>query len=140
MEVFLLALGAAIAWGIVYTVDQFILQTISPRLMLLIDAVLSIIVAVPFLLTYPNLGMAVAEITAKTWICICITFVVGTIASIFIFYSIQLGSASYASIFEISYPFFVVLFSAIVFRSVPNIFFFIGSFDVFGGGNNSVLQ
>ncbi|MBU0721939.1 DMT family transporter [Patescibacteria group bacterium] len=62
-----------------------------------------------------------------------ISIILGTLANFFIFSGIKRLDASTASIVEISYPFFIVLFSYVLFRSTPNIYFFIGGILVFIG-------
>jgi drug/metabolite transporter (DMT)-like permease len=55
------------------------------------------------------------------------------LANFLIFSGIKSLDASTASIIEIAYPFFVVLFSYVIFLSTPNIYFFIGGILVFVG-------
>ncbi len=50
-----------------------------------------------------------------------------------VFSGIKNLNASIVSMIEIVYPFFVVLFSYFIFRSTPNVYFFVGGFLVFVG-------
>lgn len=130
---FLYALGAAVAWGFVYTIDQLILNEVSPRALLLIDAVLTMIIALPFLIFYRGVGIPTDGISLKTWAYILIALFIGILANYFIFSSISSSGASYASIIEISYPFFVVIFSYFILKAVPNWSFLIGAIFLFIG-------
>lgn len=61
------------------------------------------------------------------------SIILAIIANFLIFSGIKILDASTASIIEIAYPFFVVLFSYIFFKSHPNIYFFIGGILIFAG-------
>ena len=55
------------------------------------------------------------------------SIVLAAVANFLIFSGIKMVGASSASIIEIMYPFFVVLFSFIFFRTTPSTYFIIGA-------------
>jgi len=130
---FIYAIAAAVTWGLVYTIDQKILDKVSPLSLLFIDSVLIAIITLPILLFDSqsikdllgsgkfNLGL------------IFISVVLATLANFFIFSGIKILGASTASIFEIAYPFFVILFSFLIFRTSLNLYFLLGAIFIFAG-------
>lgn len=130
---FLCAVGAAIIWGLVYTIDQKVLSNISPFNLLFIDSLLTAIIMLPFMF-FNNGSIKTVLASGKSTISLIILSVVlAGLANFLIFSGIKGLNASSASMIEIAYPFFVVLFSYIFFRSTPNIYFFIGGILIFFG-------
>jgi drug/metabolite transporter (DMT)-like permease len=134
MEIgFLYAIGAAITWGLVYTIDQKILSNISPITLLFVYSIIAAIIMLPFIF-FSNGSIKNVLISSKSdWALIILSVVLTTLANLLILSGIKRLDASTASIIEIAYPFFVVLFSYIIFKSTPNIYFFIGGILVFAG-------
>ena len=130
---FIYAIGAAITWGLVYAIDQKILSGVSPITLLFVDSILAAIIMLPFLFFDSGSIKVLFNSGKTTWFLIIISIVLATLANFLIFSGIKNLDASTASIIEIAYPFFVVLFSYILFRSTPNIYFFIGGTLVFIG-------
>ncbi len=130
---FIYAIGAAITWGLVYAIDQKILSSVPPLTLLFIDSTITAIIMLPFIF-FSNGSIKDIVISGKAnWALIIISVVLATLANFLIFSGIKNLNASTASIIEIAYPFFVVLFSYVLFRSTPNIYFFIGGILVFIG-------
>ena len=130
---YIYAIGAAITWGLVYAIDQKILSDVPPITLLFTDSIIAAVVMLPFIF-FSNGSIKDVLVSGKTnWTLIIISVVLATLASFLIFSGIKNLNASTASIIEIAYPFFVVLFSYILFRSTPNIYFFIGGTLVFIG-------
>lgn len=130
---FLFAIGAAMTWGLVYAIDQKILTQVAPLTLLFIDAIITAVIMLPFM--FFNHG-SIKNALNSGWAnlsLIVLAVVLATLASFFIFSGIKRLDAATASIIEIAYPFFVVLFSYIIFRSVPNIYFLIGGLLIFIG-------
>ncbi len=134
MEVgFVYAVGAAIAWGLVYAIDQKILSDISPMTLLFINSVITAIIMLPFIF-FNNGSIKDVFVSGKTSLSlIFISVILVTLANFLILSGIKNLGASTASIIEIAYPFFVVLFSFLLFRSTPNMYFFIGGAFLFVG-------
>ncbi|MBP7062168.1 DMT family transporter [Patescibacteria group bacterium] len=116
------AIAAAVAWGFVYAVDQRILDKISPSLLILINSIFSIIVLVPILL-YSEEFKTIASIDRSTRKFVAISLVGVLIASLLILTAIKHLGSSKAAIFEIAYPFFVVIFSMLFFNTQINGYF-----------------
>lgn len=130
---FIYAIGAAVIWGLVYAIDQKLLYGISPLTLLFFNTLIAAAVMLPFVL-FRNGSIKEAVVSGKiNWTLIIFAAALATLANFLIFSSIKTLNASLASIIEIAYPFFVVLFSYILFRSTPNIYFFIGGILVFVG-------
>lgn len=101
--------------------------------LLFIDSIITAIIMAPFVFAggHPiSAFFSSGKITIKLMI---LSILLAALASYFIFASIKSLNAEEASAIEIAYPFFVVLFSFIFFRTVPNIYFAIGSILVFIG-------
>lgn len=130
---FIYAIGAAITWGLVYTIDQKILSSVTPLVLLFITSIVATIILLPFMFFENGSIKTLLTFDKSNLSLIFISIVLGTLASFLILSGIKSLDASTASIVEISYPFFVVLFSYIIFRSTPNAYFFIGGILVFVG-------
>ena len=129
----LYAIGAAITWGVVYTIDQRVLKGASPFALLFVDALLTTLLLLPIvLLDRASLG-SLNHTSIKVWLLIIASLVLAALANFFIYSSIRILGASSASVFEISYPFFVVLFSYLAFGSELNLYFLIGGLCIFAG-------
>ena len=133
MEGFIYAIGAAITWGLVYTIDQRILVGLTPMTLLFVDSVIAAVIMLPFVF-FSNGSLRDVLASGRTNLTlIIISVILAAIANFFIFSGIRHLGASNASIIEIAYPFFVVLFSYIFLRSTTNIYFFIGGALIFIG-------
>lgn len=130
---FIYAIGAAITWGLVYTIDQKILQGTSPITLIFVDSLIAAIVMLPIIF-FNHASIKTLLSSGKTNLSlILLSILLAILANFLIFSAIKSLGASSASIMEIAYPFFVVLFSIIFFRIVPNIYFFIGGLFIFIG-------
>lgn len=116
----ILAVGAAILWGIAYALSEKILKgALSPAQFLAFQGV----IALPLFFFFAQvMGGGIREgaetlLANKTilifLIIAALCFVAGNIC---IFTSVQLKNAALANIIEISYPFFTVLFTWLLFR------------------------
>lgn len=129
----LYAIGAAITWGVVYTIDQRVLRGASPFALLFIDSVLTVILLSPIVLFDKGSLASLSHTPAKTWLLIVASLVLAALANFLIFSAIKLLGASTASIFEIAYPFFVVLFTYFAFQAKPSLYFLLGAIFIFAG-------
>ena len=130
---FIYAIGAAIIWGLVYAIDQKILATVSPMTLLFINSIMAVCIMFPFIFFDNGSVKTLFASGRNTIFLILISAILIIIANFLIFTSIKQLDASTASIVEIAYPFFVVLFSLILFKSTPNPSFFIGGLLIFVG-------
>ncbi len=134
MEIgFIYAIGAAITWGLVYAIDQKILSNITPISLLFINSIITAIIMLPFLFFSNNSVKQFLALDRANLSLVIFEALLVMLANFLIFSGIKNLDASTASIIEIAYPFFVVLFSYIIFRSTPNIYFFLGGALVFLG-------
>jgi drug/metabolite transporter (DMT)-like permease len=129
----LYAIGASLTWGLVYTLDQKILSGASPLAYLFINSLLSAIIVLPFLLFDQGSIKSIFSSNKSIIILIIASVILATLANFLIFSGIKLLGADTASIIEIAYPFFVVFFSFLIFRSTPNGYFFLGGSLIFIG-------
>ena len=134
MEVgYIFAIGAAMVWGLVYAIDQQILAGMTPVMFLFIGSVVSAVIMLPFVLLGNDSLKSLFVLGRTSLLLILASIVLATLADFFILSGIKHMDASTASIIEIAYPFFVVLFSYFFFKSSPNIYFFIGGLLIFAG-------
>jgi len=136
---YLYAIGAAITWGLVYTIDQRILRGASPFALLFVDSLITTLLLVPVIVFDRGSLSSLSGLSGKLGVYVVVSLVFAALANFFIFSSIRIIGASSASIFEIAYPFFVVVFSYFVFQAVPSIYFVIGGVLIFLGAALIVL-
>lgn len=110
---YLYAIGAAVTWGLLYAVDGKILSKISPMNLLFIQSLLIGLLALPFVV-FGNGTQDLLKNRAM-WLIIALTATLAVISNFWILKSIKLVGATTASSFEISYPFFVAIFSTLLF-------------------------
>jgi drug/metabolite transporter (DMT)-like permease len=130
---FFFAAGAAVTWGLVYTLDEKILLRLSPVALLFVNSVLSILTAVPFLIWKDDEFRAVLPTIRGHFCLVAGSLVLTVLANYFIYSAIQRLGASTASVFEITYPFFVVIFCAALFRQEVRAPFLIGALLIVTG-------
>ncbi len=124
---------AAVTWGLVYTIDQKILTKVSPLSLIFATSLLTVLIALPFVLFDPRPLKILLDSGKLNLGLIFLTVVLTTLANFFIFSGIKILGASTASIFEIAYPFFVILFSFLLYKTSLNFYFVIGSVLIFCG-------
>jgi len=127
------AIAAAITWGLVYSIDQKILDKVSPVMLMFINSFFSIIILLPLMFLHSNELKTVLTLDKSVLKFIVVTLVFTLIANLLIYVAIQHLGSSKAAIFEIAYPFFVVIFSIILFHAQVNGYFILGSLLLFIG-------
>lgn len=127
------AIGAALTWGLVYTIDERILTKASPGALLFMSSFITAILTIPFLIADKSPIKEIVLTDKTTFLLIIGSQILGVLASFLIFSSIKLSGAALASIIEISYPFFVVLFSVLLLKDQFNFYFWIGGIFMFIG-------
>lgn len=130
---FIFSIIASITWGLAYALDQKVLEKITPISLISISYFVCFFLTLPFLFSdKKNIGSLVA-LDKKEAIIFFLAILLTFVANYFILAGIKMLDASTASVIEISYPIFVILFSIIIFRTMPNYLFFVGSsIAVFG--------
>jgi drug/metabolite transporter (DMT)-like permease len=124
---FIFAFAAAITWGVVYTLDQRILGRLTPVSLLFVNSLLSLLLTAPLLLLQAGEASRLLTTARGHFGLVAASLVFGMIANFFIYSAIQQLGASVASIFEITYPFFVVVFGMIFLRQELTLAFIIGA-------------
>lgn len=114
----LLALGAALFWGITYAINEQVYKHISVLSSLAITLTLSGIFTGIVAWIAGTLGKDFGILTSspKALLLVAAGIVVLTIAELLIGFSIVEKNATIAGLIEISYPIFIVLFSYLLFK------------------------
>lgn len=133
---FVLAVVAAVLWGLTYCLDERVLSSLSVFKLYFLHCLCGMLVAGAILLLQ---GASPADLvsidTSKASLpLVALTLVTATAAALSILGSIQLLGANKSAVLEISYPLFVALFSVLLFQGqlqlpvvLGGIFIFIGS-------------
>lgn len=127
------AIGAAVAWGIVYAIDQKILLELSPVALLFLYSLTSAIMLAPFVFLERGLWGSIVTMSKDTALFVAVSLVLSLVANVLILYAIQSLGAATASVLEITYPIFVVLTTLILFGTFPSAYVLIGGFIILVG-------
>ena len=130
---FLYAIAAAVTWGIVYALGQKILQHASPLFYLVTASLIAGILSLPFIFARWDAVQQTLIETKPVWGWILLVEILVFAANFFILASIKELGPALASVIEISYPFFVVLFTYLLFGTTVNIYFWLGAALIFSG-------
>lgn len=128
---YLYALGAAVAWGLTYTISQRLLETISAARLMLLGSVVALMLSA--LLVLREGSVTSWRLDAMTWRWFALMEVSAFIANYLGYLAVSHIGASRASFFEIAYPFFIVLFSIAIFKERPTLAVLVGGFLIFSG-------
>jgi drug/metabolite transporter (DMT)-like permease len=131
-----LAVLAAVLWGLTYCLDERVLAGLSVFKLYFLHCVCGALVAGAILLvqgTSPA-GLFGFDTAKASLLLVAVTLATATTAALAILGSIQLLGAGRSAVLEISYPFFVAVFSVLLFHGqlqlpvvIGGIFIFIGS-------------
>jgi drug/metabolite transporter (DMT)-like permease len=133
---FILAVAAAVLWGLTYCLDERVLSSLSVFKLYFLHCLCGMVVAGTILLLQGSSPADLVSIdTAKASLpLVGLTLITATAAALSILGSIQLLGADKSAVLEISYPLFVALFSVLLFQGrlqlpvvIGGIFIFIGS-------------
>ena len=127
------AFAAAIMWGLVYTLDQRILLVLPPATLLFIDSLLTAVLVLPLAIFQGINFTALLASSSGTRFLILSSLDLALLANFSIFSGIRLLGASTASILEIGYPFFVVVFSYLILGAKPSPMVVAGAILIFAG-------
>jgi len=131
------ALGAAILWGVNYSVSGRLLERgLSPFTLFLFDLVFGILTIGGIIIATGKARSIPAEIRSlgPNWPMLLVVMACATAAGLLSFVAIGAKNATLASLIEISYPFFVALFAWLFFREVQiNLPTLIGGCMIIGG-------
>lgn len=116
------ALGASILWGVQYaTIEQLSKSIPVPLITLGYTVSLGLVYSIGFIWFRPELEFLHLKsyLVTKNLLLFGLVVIVGTISTLLIFSAISQENATKASLIEISYPFFVALFAALLYREDP---------------------
>jgi len=130
---YIYAIAAAVSWGLVYALDQKILTKLTPLALTFFSALLISLVTLPFVLADQASLKSLLESDKAHMLLTVFSILITALATFFILSGIKLLGSPTASIFEIAYPFFVVLFSLILYKTTLNAYFFLGGILIFAG-------
>jgi len=127
------ALLTSILWGLVYTFYQKLLDDVNPICILFVTSLISTIMLLPFFLINDSPLVKILDIDKRILSQLLLASIIAALANVFLYLSIQSLNATVASILEITYPLFIILFSFFMFKYVPNVYTLIGSLFIFIG-------
>lgn len=134
---FLLALTTAVFWGLGYVFDERLIKSgVTPAFLMLAHVLIILPLYVVAVYLSSSLKEEIAIISSDKKLLFYLIVASLTIlgGNLCILYAVKLKSASMASIIEISYPFFIILFSWLFFRDMQvNYWTLIGSVIAFTG-------
>jgi drug/metabolite transporter (DMT)-like permease len=113
------ASGAAILWGLQYATSEQVLKTVPTGLMIVATMAFQGIVYLIFgFLFRDRLGLEdfASYATNKNFYLFALVVFLGCCSNLLIFLAIAEGTATKASFIEISYPFFVAIFSSWLYK------------------------
>jgi drug/metabolite transporter (DMT)-like permease len=132
----ILAVLAAILWGLTYCLDERVLASLSVFKLYFLHCLCGAMVAGVILLIQgaSPVGLFTIDTEKASLPLVGLTLITATAAALSILGSIQLLGANKSAVLEISYPLFVALFSVLLFKGqlhlsviIGGIFIFIGS-------------
>lgn len=115
---YLAALGAAVAWGIHYPLIDFAMKRISVYSVLLISVMPIFLLLPVFLRDVANDIDIYRSLSFNEQLIIAAIGVTSTLGAVFVYLAINSKNATLASLIEITYPVFVVLFAWLFFRQL----------------------
>ena len=138
---FVLAVLAAVLWGLTYCLDERVLSSLSIYKLYFLHCVCGMLVAGTILLIRGNPLATLFTIDAarSSVALVGVTLVTATAAALSILGSIQMLGAGKAAVLEISYPLFVALFSVLLFKGQLQLHVVIGGILIFVGSAIIVL-
>jgi len=133
---FWLALCAAVIWGFEYVFAEKVLDKVSVSSYVFLQFVFGFLLVAGWVLAKGHLGQDLKTIISSRQILIflAINIICFLIGEALIAASVQNKNAAVAGLVEISYPFFIVLFTWVIFREVSiNLFTFFGGLLILSG-------
>ena len=130
---FIYAVAAAVTWGLVYAIDQKVLTKISPLSLLFFSSMMAAVVTLPIWMLDSASVKTLFSSGKQNLGLIFISVLLAVLANFFIFSAIKTLNASTASIIEITYPIFVILFSFLLFKQAITWYFALGAALIFVG-------
>jgi drug/metabolite transporter (DMT)-like permease len=132
---YILAVLAAVLWGLTYCLDERVLAAISVSKLYFLHCLCGVVMAGAILLIQGESPTQLLTFdTSKVSLALMlVTLVTATTAALAILASIQLLGANTSAVLEISYPLFVAVFSTLLFRGQLQLPVVIGGAFIFVG-------
>ncbi|MCX6780320.1 MAG: DMT family transporter [Candidatus Magasanikbacteria bacterium] len=130
---YLFALGAAVAWGMVYTLDQKIMDKVSPLSLLFFSYIVSALIVLPLMFFEKGSFQSIINSGKNNLGLLLFSTFLTILASFLILSSVKILHAPTASVIEISYPLFVALFAFLLYNETITWRFALGALLVFSG-------
>ena len=132
---YFLAFAASALWGLNYALDERVLKALSVPQLYFLHSLFGVLVSASiFIFTGRSLAdLWTIDTNILSYRLLGTTLLVGTLAGLAIFGSVQSLTAARASILEISYPFFVAFFSYVIFGEPIKATVLLGGFLMFCG-------
>ena len=127
------AILTSILWGLIYTLYQKLLVNVNPLVIVFVSSLVPTIILLPLLLFNDNPLVKLYTLDKNTLYLLLLTSILAVLANVTLYLSIQSLNATIASIIEISYPLFIILFSYLLFKYSPNVYTLIGALFIFIG-------
>lgn len=135
------ALGAAVIWGLHYPLVDNALKRISPIGVLMLTAIPILLVSLLFNRQLVADYQAIKGMDWGSRLLVVALSVTSILGSLLLYLSISSRNATLASVIEISYPVFVVVFSYLLFRQTHlNVSVLAGGALVFAGVTLIILN
>src|SRR4051812_41727007 len=130
---FFYAMTAAITWGLVYTLDQKILSSTSPAILLLVNSTVTALILAPVAVMDHRSIVMLFKAGPPQSLLVVSSLLLALMANLLIFSGIKLLGAPSASIIEIAYPFFVAIFSSLLLNGRLSLALVFGGMLIFLG-------
>lgn len=114
----LLALGAAMLWGIAYTLDERVMEHMAVTQFMFLSGVFCTVLLGGWLLATGQMASLPQRVMDTPPLILWSSLSITLTASVAILASIKLANASIAALLEISYPIFTILFAWLIFGKV----------------------
>jgi drug/metabolite transporter (DMT)-like permease len=115
---YVLAVLASVLWGLTYCLDERVLASLSVFKLYFLHCLCGVVVSAAIMLAQGDSPGSLLRFDTKaaSLSLVGLTLVTATAAALCILGSIQLLGADTSAVLEISYPFFVALFSVLLFQ------------------------
>ena len=134
IQQYVIALGIAVTWGVVYIIDQKVLERLSPMSLLVLNGLITIGLLIPYLFyQFYTTKDFTLQVTKSDFMFVLVGLLLSILANYLVYRSIGSIGATATSIFEISYPFFVVFFGFLLLGERINAATFMGGILIFLG-------
>lgn len=115
---FYCALIASVLWGLSYSLVERIIKNVNIQISIMLAYLFSFIIVFFYNLFTINIKKEIANIEPKTLLMMLFCSSINAVAVFLINHAIQQKNATYASLIEICYPIFTIIFSYVIFNEV----------------------